>query len=956
MHPPPGSDATAPSPAPRGPGTRGAAHAPAVPILGASAHPSSRTSPLQGMPMRSTVEVGDYYEIAGQPMRVVEVQRTTDGNGTVFFQSAPVIAVVHRAEEVPLVVSGDEFFACYLLKDAAGGELYAVGVYHPSVGERIQPATPRRAPFTEVIVMCWQPGPVRVLIDGQPAADETVSIVVERATEDGMSLLLLPDKYKVLTWSEEWGALVDSGQRDGSYKTDANGYVYNAALGEELMFPRGDGAWGQRLEDRLYDGAPAPTEYAQRVWLYLRGQRAELREGQPTTLDWRTATIVVSGPANAYVTAELEHVGNDPTCVTCRLMGQIPASGELRLEGLYPGRYCISAFLPGAGTGGRDWSAIARRQWVTVNAGQTGYASVVFDAPPQGYWIVDVYTSGADTQAGIEIYGMTWSGYQVVGTTDASGRAMIPSDPPPANLLINDPYWGYQQVRGDGPTFEATLAGYYVLALSLGFGGEGGWWAFPGEGHEHLDGLIPGWKVKIVQTGQMFDTTSVPIGARTATPVPHLPAGTVGTWSFTPPEATYDIVLVDADGEYVTTLQQAAAVDRDGTDSSLLLLEVLGGKGWGDVAGHRPDRPTETTLPEAARIGLEHGTWQPVVLQRWLRSDTLPREAWLGLVCPYCLCMARVWPGAGYGYCPQCGADARTYMHGPPIGEGRWELRHLVLGPNQRKLDLLCDHWYRPIEYDEDDAFLALYQGLPRWVCHHPVLGEWDSGVWEAGTDAEELETIWCGPGERLLVRPKLQIVGQVAGDATYRLRYRTDDDQLLHVDFSLRRGDSGIKLLSSLAPVWAEVKDPAEVLFVRRITSVSLLDPAEDPGNWFYVVGDVPSLVLQRIRIERATASPFALQLGPLHPRAGPDLRRSPDGRVFVAFVRDGDVWVAQRPSPQRPWSVPVRVTHGGHFTDPSITILPSGSILVAYTDCGDGSQHISVSRDDGATWTALG
>lgn len=907
--------------------------------------------------MRTTVDVGDSYEVGGVPMIVAEVKRGTDGQGEVAFETAGVRARLKRVEGMPLVVSHDEVFACYLLRGREDVGVYAVGVYHPTLGERIAPGVPQAAPFVEELTLCWAPGRIRVLIEGTPAAGESVSLMLQRSTKDGAAQCLLPDKYKVLLWSETWEALVDSGERDEPYKTDAEGYVYNAVLREGVMFPRGEGAFGQRRGDRLYEGAPEPEEYTERVWVLFRGQRAELREGEDVTLDWQMGTIVATGPAGAWVRAELEGVGNDPVSVTCRAAGEIPPGGELTLGGLYPGRYCVSAWLPGGGIDRRDWSAIAPRQWVSVEAGGRASVGIAFETPPAGYYLVYVYKAGADVATGVEVLGLLPpEGYGVVGTVDGGGRALVACDPVPFAMLINDEYWGYQQLRGEGPTFEATLGGYMVLGVSLGFGGEAGWWAFPGEGHEHLDAYAPYWRVKVEETGEVVGCEAVPIGARTAVALPHLPAGVVDGWSFTPPEATYEIVLVDPEGERVKGLQEPAVVARDGNDTSKLVLEVLGGKAWGDVLGHDPAQSTEPGLPEAARLGLEHGRLLPAVVQRYLREEQGALEGRLGWVCPYCLGMTMIWPGPGHGFCPQCGSDARTYLHGPPVGEGRWRVRNVALGPRGSRAEVLCEQWYRPLEYAETDEYLVMYEGLPRWVCRHPLLGEWRAGVWMEGTDAEELEAAWCRPGERLLVRPKRQVVGQAAGDATYRLRYRTEGGELRSLDFELRAGETGVRLLSSLAPVWAEVKDPAELLFVRRVTSVSLLEPEEDPGNRFLVVGDIPSLVTARLRIERAWATHFALQIGALRRASGPDLRLTPDGRLYVAYVKEGDVYVRQRPSPQRPWSEAVLVTDGGQYTDPSITILPTGVMVLAYTHADTGEQHLATSWDDGETWWEVG
>ncbi len=907
--------------------------------------------------MKATVAVGDVYEIAGEIMTVVEVKRQTDSNGTVFFDSAPVAATVKLLEDRPLVVSGDEYFACYLLVDSSGRR-YCVGVYHPTLGERIQPSSPRQAPFSEEFVMCWAPGPLRVLIDGEPAAGQGVSIVLERRTQDGLAFALMPDKYKVLTWSDQWQALVDSGQRDFSYKCDADGYVYNDALGEPVMFPRGHGAVGQRASDRLYDGADEPQEYLERAWLYFRGQRVEIAEGQAATLDWRTATIQVAAPPGTRVMAELDDVGNDAAQVTVRKYGEVPADGVLMLDGLYPGRWCVSAWAPGSGTDDRDWSQIARRQWVEVGPGETGEVSVSFQEPEAGYNMAYIYTSGADSQAGIEVWGLVvGQGWTVIATTDASGLAVWPEQPV-LSLMINDPRWGYQALRGDGPTYEATLAGYVVLGLSLGSTGEGGWWAFTAEAHDHLDCRGADWKVVVEETGEEFALEEVPIGARTVAPVPHLPPGTIDGWNFTPPEATYTISLYTPDGQRSATLIPSTTVSRDGRDESLLCLETLGGKAWGDVLAHSPRQAAEGRLPEAARIGLEHGEFHPAIVYRLSRpegqGEAQPREAWQGFLCPYCLCMAQIWPGPGYGRCSQCGADVRSHLHTPPAPDGRWVQRIQWLMPGARRGEVACELWYRPLRYAETDDYLRMYEGLPRWVCEHPVLGEWQAGAWIGGVDAEDLEGEgWVAAGERLLIRPKVQIVA-AAGWARYRLRYRDGDGELGHVDFEIAPGQSGLVLLSALAPVWAE-RNPAKALFVRRVTSVELLEPEADPGNRFLVVGDVPSLIEPGLDIKKRWASPIALQVGPLAVASGPDLRRSPDGRLFLAYCSGGDIYVTQRPSPQRPWSEPVRLTWGGHYADPSIAILPTGAVLVAYTDVQTQSQCIAVSFDDGEHWQAL-
>jgi hypothetical protein len=248
-----------------------------------------------------------------------------------------------------------------------------------------------------------------------------------------------------------------------------------------------------------------------------------------------------------------------------------------------------------------------------------------------------------------------------------------------------------------------------------------------------------------------------------------------------------------------------------------------------------------------------------------------------------------------------------------------------------------------------------MYDGLPRWVAEHPTLGEWDDGEWTQGTDAEALEAMYCTSDEHLLVRPKLQIVGTIATAATYKLNYRTDGGELEHLEFKLTAGTSGVKLLSSVEPVFAEDHDPADALFVRRVTSVALVDPAEDAGNHFLVVGDTPSLVLQGLPVRHQTGTPLAVQIGPWRTASGPDLRRTVDGRLFVAYVSEGDVYVAQRPSPIKSWSTPVKVTAGGHFADPSITPLPTGEIALAYTDSGDGTQRMAISKDDGETWGAV-
>ena len=908
--------------------------------------------------MQSTVKTGDTYTIGGRTMTVVEVKTATDESGTVSFDTARPTAIVRRLEGLPLQVAGDPYFACYLLRDAGGADLYAIGVYHPSLGERIQPATPAAAGLTETFTMCWAPGQVQVLINDVPSANQTVSIVVERETPDGPSQLLLPDKYKLLVYGETWGCLVDSSYRDCPHKTDANGVVHNAVLGEPVMFPRGDGAWGQRSGDGLYDGAPAPEDTTSHVWLYFRGQRVELVEGAAASLDWRNGGLTINGSAGAWVWVELEDLGPETSQATLRENVQL-VGGQATLTGLYPGRYCVAMYkaLNNDPTQ-RDWSAISPRQWVDVTAGQTATVGLSYDTVPTGHTLAYVYAAGASGASGVNVWGLTFTGYQIVGTTDGGGRVVLPGSPPPTGLLVKDAYWGWQALAGSGPTYEATLSGRQVFAMSTGYAGEGGWWAFPGAVHDHLDAHVPpDWCAKILQTGQTFPVETIPLGVRTVSPVPRLPAGTVtpGEWQFHPPTATYDIVLVDGDGNVLRVLQASAPPVRNGSDGGNLWLDAMGGKAWGDVLGHKPTHSTDPDLPEAARMGMEHGELQPAAVMRLVRQGAPVWEARLGLVCPYCQCMTNLWPGPGYGYCPQCGSDARSFMFGPPTAEGRYDVRYAELGPGGRRQEKLCGHWYRPIAYDETDAFLTMYGGLPRWVGQHPTLGEWRDGGWIAGTDAAALETEYLAADEHLLVRPKLQIVGAIATSATYQISYRTDAGDIDTLEFKLAAGASGVKLLSTVAPVFAEDHDPADALFVRKVTSVALVDPAEDAGNHFLVVADAPSLVLQSLPVRHQAGTPMVVQIGAWQAASGPDLRRTVDGRLFVAFVSDGDVFVAQRPSPVKPWSEPARVTEGGHFADPSITPLPTGVIVVAFTDSGDGSQKLALSTDDGETWEAV-
>ena len=52
-----------------------------------------------------------------------------------------------------------------------------------------------------------------------------------------------------------------------------------------------------------------------------------------------------------------------------------------------------------------------------------------------------------------------------------------------------------------------------------------------------------------------------------------------------------------------------------------------------------------------------------------------------------------------------------------PVGEGRWRVRNVALGPRGSRAEVLCEQWYRPLEYAETDEYLVMYEGLPRWVC-----------------------------------------------------------------------------------------------------------------------------------------------------------------------------------------------------------------------------------------------
>jgi len=950
--------------------------------------------------MPTPINIDDTVKVLDIVMTVIEVKTSTDAEGDANFDTADVALRVEIVSSIPLVVSGDEWFACYVLEgtDDSGDMVYSVGVYDPWYGEYI--SEPDEKPIDITVPMAWQAGNITIMEDGVPVgAGETVNIMLIRhdpdleecdECEDGKQtkrMLFLPQQ-KYSTCTEPYTAY--------TFETDANGVLkWNHPVegAINLRFPKGVGAIGQRCrspfgpgtcikEDRDWNG-DCPTRYTAEFRCYYEQEYVLIpRNGSAVTLDILSSTVTITADTTDTISYAIDcEVG---------VIEDVGGDGKVVATGLPPGEFSVVCFRQE----GDDWDDeyLPERRIVTIEeSGEdltVDMPSLAFYDSAGGTACGYVYDYYGHPAAGIEIWWMfgidTWGG--IATTTDVNG--FWSSSAHFSNLWVVDstlgtaPIWGY-------PCSDVSMQAYLHSSLLDTTSFTRAW------GLTHVP--PPEMAVTVVResTGEVIETEeSAGGGWITIKPVPKYQYVTDADYLGVSGALleTYSIYVGDALVYSVAGLW-SQSFDRIGSDVGAIYRAgswhpgplVVGGKIIGNIVAEKGGEQIEDSLREARRMGLEHGEWHIPQYQTYTGlpdADEPVRVASIcGVECPYCHGQLVVEPGSARGYCPYDGVDGRTYFSSYPIPEHEeldLDIRHDRLIPFEKRSQLLTSLFYRPVDYKEEDAYIIgecppgvirWEDGKVRWVHAYRVLGQWRDGVYTEVGNSNDVASAYdisedCG------VRPKLRPRWQDGDDvyrwhatATYEIDMEYPNGEEVTLTVKIGAGGNG-ELYLLPRPVWT-YSDEYEFLFndrftdvepdldwvggglIYRVTDIRFVDG--DAAGKFDVVVDSPAVFACHPPIENMVATPYVLHSPLLY-----DFEWAYYIDVFGKHFRGrGSLLLGaiQTQTAQRelPWNDYQDTMEVDDFTG-DLTIFGGGSKLY-YSWTGDNGRHLAYSLDAGRT-----
>jgi len=966
--------------------------------------------------MGATVRIGDKRTVNGIKLTVVEVQHATDADGKVTFATGggEIKLTVEKAKGEALASVTDPLFTAFVLRAdadqtgrmgsglpevrAEGEGLFGVGVQHPALGERIGALT--ELPVNETITIGWKCPEITIKHNGVTQEGAHATFVLRRRSdlEDGgiVEHWYGADRFKGLTWSEEWQSYVAGDSAQGEWETDADGIVrqnYGDGSGlYEIYFPNGDGALFQRKSDPHYDGAEPPSEYAEDVWCYYKGLRVRVSEGLDVEIDIATGSIAATGQAGCRVIARLMgiEIEGSPGVLEWESFCDLDGGGGGTITDLRPGRYVVMQRVDSGD--GADWHYICKRQWANVERGETTTVNMgLMEEPEPGHILGYVYLYGADL-AEVDLYR---SLYHLPGSPVliASGSRLEYDWVGGAVIIGQDTARIISSDIGAGGCWECALAASFVF-LDEGPMADANnmvWWS----GNDQHRDLPTPWPLPIAResSGYIADVPFYRMRGGIYSG-PCLPHGE-GVWwqeqppleewmyyGFVPPgppppgspEYTWDIIeesgaiidpellmALDVGWQYDSGLLDIVGVYGRSRAGVVYTPPLRGGKVSGDCVEGHEQLIGHDKDPEAARLGIEWGETGTAVELRVLATPTDPTDQTRamavrnGNVCPYCL--GPVWraPSAGsyiYGFCTQstCGNDARPYLRTPTLAAGAYDCRAVRYAAGKRS-SIKLTRWLRPVNYIENDDYLQLYHGYPRWVAQHPTLASWGEGGFTDGDDAAEIvSTNGLEEGTGLYVQPKI-LPADIAGDADYIIRCTNPDgktrDKRAHLNVGRK---DPLRLTRARKTGGADGDNPSAFDWISDIYGID----SEEPGfNSFAVVGESPALVMGQTPVANTADTPWACQF---QVRCGePHHDVDGAGRIWRALNDEGTIRIHVRESPQRPWVERAPAFDEAlEYCHPCILRMNDGRLMVCATVVG-GKTRWRRSCDDGRHWEVV-
>ena len=949
---------------------------------------------------------GDEVRFCGAAGTVVGVAATTDGDGrgSVTYGGLAFYFRVLRAPakgdaQFPYVATNDLHFRLGLVRSNEDPTLFCLvfddlpaplgfGRWVQGVGSPSHWATADQFATQDAVVMTvgWRPGTITVKKGGVLQNGVYADIVLRYSTSEGDHEAWWQPAYPYNGLAEDGNGvpLRDQTVKLGRFKTDANGVLWacrpDGTL-EDIIFPRGIGALGNRETDRWTDG-PEPERFLEsaEVW-YLQEHVAAL-EGCATTLDVGSCSLTINGPGSAACHAARYRVLWEG-CI-CRAYGPLNSAGTATVTGLPTGHYVVVLYHP-PGYSDCGFRGLPRQEIDCTESG--GSYTIAF---PTSYTVVAtnylqgiVYAYDAKPLAGQDIHVWKYSppqGWHVLATTGADGTygpVALPSGYGPY-MVTSHPEWGScERSAGSGGWWDPCLASRFgAMCSGNATLGPQPWgegfvpWGVAGA-HQNLSAWPNLAYFKRRDDGRTYGLDAASVGGGVISdPCPRFFLDPFPSTAPLP-KIVYD--LYDGDGALVKSSlgmtddtwppwYDGSNYKTANTEGTKLWAE-LGGKYEGSVV--EADRGAEITtadLPEAARLGLEFGKWtQPLEHRSYAASLAEEASVWPTTFgdweCAYCGGPTWCEPDDEYtrGHCMQCAdygvtTDARSYLITRALPAcSDWLDRTVKTRSSGEHADRLVKGWPRPEEYDESDDYLVWDWagfGIPRWVAVHLVLGQWLNGTFvdgESVADAEVRLGRVVGP-----VQLKLMLTADYQGRGqTLRVACTTPDGQnewrMVTIPVGASRGD--------LFPLNWYPHDAYPQGYTIDVTAMEKL--AGDGAVYGLIVNDGPAWhSTVGIVVRHWLHSPYACDVA-LSQR-DPFLVEDFAGRLHLVYLRDGRVMHRTLEGTCATWSPASDITAKANWPqpcrEPSLSPLPHAE-LVATADT-QGSTRLWRSEDDGERW----
>jgi len=868
---------------------------------------------------------------------------------------------------------------------------YAVMVDDAYWGRRIQPAAFAPAPLDEEIVMGYRlRGRILASGIGVPYGNVSLQLTL-RTTEDGGATAWDSLEYNELVWDYNLATYVQGPTVLAPIRTDDAGRW-------EFIGPKGHGAYYQRAGD-LRDDSPETAacplrRYVERIECAYKGRMIEVVEGAEAVLNTLSATLEITGePGTSLLVGTMDNPG-----VPC----SVPAEGVVTIQDLPQAENSIVAFkLTSWGAWDQEWGcprAIAQ----TVR-GETTRVTL----PPLEHYTTPevlcgrVYERPGVPAQGIGISVLDMEAFEIIAVvthTDADGwwTVTIPPEGLGGELLIHDPTWGSVPVLGI-PYSDIVLGARAYASNYEIYKPEA--WRRPERGHANFQ-YCPGSVEVRTPEGEIIATEPTDYGGWVTTSILAKHAYVADLEELVMGGAQsrqYDLLV---DGEVAIAGFELRSQPFEGQDTAPGRLRaagyypevkfLMGGKIHGDIVKGKP-KPVHGNMPEAARVGLEFGEYEPYIEARAVAPDIQTRSCLADLTCPYCGGPAHRDPEEPdlRGHCIQCAdlfgrpdaMDCRGWLATPTMagtGEERRRLRLVQASPGIGEWSRLVRYHWRPDLYEETPYFLTQSgpeqpTNAPRWVSKH--VNEVMDGLGFGRFDGDASPPLIAGHDldyfaglpqvEHEIAATQLKLV--FAYDYVTPLTYTVDldcrrlDGLIETRRVTIEEGTKG----PSIDDDFGDVIRVAEVdkllaedkgqpwagtgLYVG-ISDVRLVDPPQAPGCRFDIVNDVPVLCsVDGIAVAGRKATPIAVQV--VGAWGNPHLTDDAVGQLFMFWAERGDIFMSHRRGLPRNWVSPRRITGGGDADEPWGGKDEAGQLTLVCMRGGHRAQVLR-SRDDGRHW----